>query len=1002
MDFRGLEPRLHHSSMMNKLNKELCNCCSKPISIRQSIAECSSCDTIIHGKCFNASNFFFVQNMFICSSCNESSTKTLKYNPFTSLYTDSESTKFYEIEPSDVIDSTKKISNILDNCSLCSTQDVNQLFCCNTDRPSSDKFSSYFLNVDGNKTNFDKLVCELETFTEKFSVIGLAETNVDPSLKSLYEIPGYTRYYQSVTESKDKGTGVALYVHESLNSEINKELSKFSPNLESIFVNISNTAKPIIIGSIYRPHVGNERKFNDELTHILKLASTHKTFLMGDFNMDLFTTDCTIITEYEEIILTNGFSPLISTYTHQQPGCRKTCIDNILTNCFDDIQYTGSITDNLKHHLPVFQISHIESAVDSQKKSEKHVLYYDFSNSNIESFVDELSEHDLLSTNVSDNPNVDFTNLMSTFNTALDKTCKLDKPKLTKRTCKKNPWISPSITNSIIKKHELKSEWSKTVTRKLPHGNPILYEKFSDYRRRLNKIIKWAKKQYYNKQFVKSSGDMKKTWELINSIRGKSKRSIKPSFIIDNVRVIDRRIIANKFNEYFVSIATNMNNQAASDNSSIPIAELPQFDTFLLESCTNSVYLEDCTATEIEEIISDLELGKSSDIPVKVVKSSNKIIAPVLQQHFNNCMKHGVFPQVLKVGNITPIYKKDNEECLENYRPVSTLPIFGKIFEKVIYSRLHKFLVSMNIINECQFGFRKGHSTSHALNYSVEEVDKQLNSGKHVLGIFIDLSKAFDTINHEKLRYKLDNYGIRGTPLALISDYLSNRTQYTSVLGEKSEKLNVLFGVPQGSVLGPLLFLLYINDIVNCSDRGKFILYADDTNIFITGNTKRSAYATANAVLKAVNSYMTANQLHINLAKCNHIYFNPRPNVIDSASCERARPFVGRNSEQEHLLNINGRIIPQVTEIKFLGVILDEDLSWMPHIEYLVKKLKVSVGGLCRIRHVVPESLYESLYHTLFESHLCYGISVWGGVTHDKLEKLFVVQKKCIPTHFVW
>ncbi|MCP4491940.1 MAG: hypothetical protein GY820_32245, partial [Gammaproteobacteria bacterium] len=279
-------------------------------------------------------------------------------------------------------------------------------------------------------------------------------------------------------------------------------------------------------------------------------------------------------------------------------------------------------------------------------------------------------------------------------------------------------------------------------TRKLPQGNPLLYKKFSDYRKHLDKIIDWAKKKYHSKQFLKSNGDMKKTWELINDIRGKNKRRIKPSFIIDNKRITDRRIIASKFNKYFVSIATDMNDQAALENSAIPISQLPQFDTFLMESCKNSIDFEDCTANEIEEIITNLETGNSSDIPVKVIKSSKKIVAPVLKQNFNNCMKHGVFPKDLKIGNVSPIYKKGNEELLENYRPISILPIFGKIFEKVIYSRLHEFLVSNNVISDQQFGFRKGHSTSHALNYSADETNKQLSSGKHVMGIFIDLSNS--------------------------------------------------------------------------------------------------------------------------------------------------------------------------------------------------------------------------------------------------------------------
>ena len=964
--------------------KEKCLGCEKFIWAHNKIMSCSSCKVIVHAKC-SKSLFEFNQakNSWLCWQCI---LKPPKYNPFSGLTHDKHDPNSLEN-----IDDIHEISNILENCTYYDTKSFNKL--AKQFRAKNDRmFSCMFNNIDGCTANFDTFAADIVgQHKNLFSVIGIAETNIDPCHKNLFNLNDYTSDFNDKFPGKKKGSGIGLYVHNDYIFDRIDELTNCTRNLETHFITITNTTAPITVGVVYRPHTGSVKDFLIEWENILANLPNTKIHLMGDLNINLLK-DTKDSQELQTSFYSKNLIPTISEATHEKPGCESSLIDNILINCSENLISSGILERKVSHHAPVFCF--MNHFLPPEKNEQVKCPKYDYCESKVEEFLKKIDDTVFLKNCIYDTEN--FLKFIDTLKNEIELCFKVDEQefKKSKRNFYVNPWITPGIIASITKKHLYYKLWKKTQTKDNLEGDNAFYHRFKSYRKYLKKVIKHAKKNFYCKKFNNVHGDLKKTWALINELRGNVKQNIKASFVINGQLVVDRREISNEFNKFFASVAKKLNTKTCSSTLN-GYQQNTDYMCYLNNKVQKSIFLSPTSPKELEEIVYNLENDKSSDISITILKKCFKLISANVSGFFNKFMITGEFPDILKIGKITPIFKKGNPQLLDNYRPVSIIPIFAKIFEKVIYSRLYSFLTAMNVIYDKQFGFRKNHSTTHAINYSIDKILGEIEAKNHVIGIFVDLSKAFDTIDHQKLLTKLEHYGIRGICHDLLKSYLSNRKQYTNFQQTLSDECSVEYGVPQGSVLGPLLFLIYINDIVNCSELGTFVLFADDTNIFVSGKNKAEAYMNANLVLDNMFKYMVNNQLHINMSKSVHIHFKPSLNFSDRLTCARVREH---GSEQ--VLKIGNQKLKKVDKVKFLGVVIDEDLKWEPHIQHLTQKLNSALVMIKRIIKFIPKSEYMKIYDALFKSHLSYCISSWGAVPSAKLQGIFSIQKRCIRLLF--
>ena len=336
------------------------------------------------------------------------------------------------------------------------------------------------------------------------------------------------------------------------------------------------------------------------------------------------------------------------------------------------------------------------------------------------------------------------------------------------------------------------------------------------------------------------------------------------------------------------------------------------------------MFIQPVTHLDVEDIISTLDSSKSIgpySIPVNLLKILGHHLSLPLAKLINQSFTAGVFPTELKVAKVISLFKRGDPEFASNYKPILLLPVFSKIFEKLMHKRLYSFVTQNHIIYPLQYGFQEKHSVEHALISLTETIRNTLDNRKFGCGIFLDLQKAFDTVNHDILLSKLEHYVIRGIALAWFKSYLSDRYQYVSMNGFTSNLLNVPYGVPQGSVIGPLLFLIFINDLPNTTKKLKFYLFADDTNIYFESQSLGNLCKKVNNELKYVKRWLDANKLMLNVSKSKYIIFHSATSTIPSCLS----------------IKIDKKHIDRAKYVKLLGLLLDEYLSWKYHLSELAK-----------------------------------------------------------------
>ena len=519
------------------------------------------------------------------------------------------------------------------------------------------------------------------------------------------------------------------------------------------------------------------------------------------------------------------------------------------------------------------------------------------------------------------------------------------------------PWITSRLVKMIDKKHRIFKNHC---------NNLISYDDYKIFRNLVTKALVLAKKIYLSEKFLNAS--QKESWKIINNLKSNNQKSQNITLKLNNNLTLDTNSISAAFIDYFWESIMELTNNMTSIN--------PQC---LFQSNPNHFEFGKITLTEVVSALNNLKNNNKhkSKIPTIWLKFLAPHLAPMLVSLYNNIVENAVYPDIFKVGRLKPIHKSGEKTDISKYRPIVIIDPFAKILEYLFHNKITYFFNSENLFSPEQYGFTKGKSIEHATLSFLHDAYEANRRNQCFGAVFIDLSKAFDTINHEILAYKLNNYGIRGKNLQLLKSYLTNRSNYVQIGPSKSQPKTFLHGVPQGSSLGPLLFNIFINDISKVIEHRKIILYADDILLYVSCNNINELKESLNKDLENISAYFKINNLIFNILKTKVMLFFKYCKLSVN-------------------LTIDSQPIEQVNEFKYLGLIIDSKLSFKSHILEINKKLNQCNRNILYLRKFLSTQILIKLYYSFGYSHLSLHILAWGGTFPSYLRPLSISLNKIV------